>query len=85
MFSHLLRMCVGSPHCNIFHQKVYNLIQSVFRSQNHPIINSIFRENQIIPLTLQSTNDFKQEAYFGYFFAIIQTYTSRRVNTPEVG
>lgn len=84
LFRHLLDLCVKYPNCNIFHEKVVGLISAVFRSQNHAIINFIFKQNRIINETLEHTVDPKKNGYFGHFFQIIKTYTGRRINTPTV-
>lgn len=71
IFQHLIRMCVVSPDCNIFHQRVATFLLNVFKSQNEIIISSIYKQNDIIKETISNMKDFKKNAYFGHFMVII--------------
>lgn len=64
-------MCVASPDCNIFHQRVATFLLNVFKSQNEIIISSIYKQNDIIKETISNMKDFKKNAYFGHFMVII--------------
>ena len=84
IYKALLKKCKQYSSCNIYHQRVSNLISISLRTKNEKIINFIFKENNIIEETVLSLADFKKNGYFGYFMMIIETYTTQRIDTPVV-
>ena len=84
IYKSLLTKCKQHPSCNIFHQKVTNLLSTSFRTKSEKIINFIYKENNIIEETVTSMKDFKKNGYFGYFMIIIEIYTAQRVDTETV-
>lgn len=52
-------MCVSNSSCNIFQYKVTHFIVSVLKSQNVPIINSMFKDDEIIKETITQMKDYK--------------------------
>lgn len=56
----------------------------VFQAQNSNIIDSIYKENNIIYESTRELKDFKKQGYFGPIISIIEIFSKRRIDTDIV-